>query len=139
VPELDELTILTAWAEAVSEAVAHAPERVDPMLEAAGHQASGRMTDQRWFVVQGVDDLRGVIVDLLQGFVGQHIRVGPGLFNRFRIVGPVQCERRVTRLREEGQSVRQATRQHPQAVDQPDRRLVRAVGRLDLTTLPLGD
>jgi hypothetical protein len=34
--ELDELTILTAWAEGVSEAVAYAPERIDRLLAAAG-------------------------------------------------------------------------------------------------------
>ena len=34
--ELDELTILTAWAEGVSEAAAYAPERIDLLLAAAG-------------------------------------------------------------------------------------------------------
>ena len=33
--ELDELSVLTAWAEAVSEAVAYAPERLDSLLDAA--------------------------------------------------------------------------------------------------------
>ncbi len=34
--ELEELTILTAWAEGVSEAIAYAPERIDALLAAAG-------------------------------------------------------------------------------------------------------
>jgi hypothetical protein len=40
--ELDELTIVTAWAEGVSEAVACAPERVDPLLDAASPGAPWR-------------------------------------------------------------------------------------------------
>lgn len=40
--ELDPLTILTAWAEAVSEAAAHAPERIDQLLAEAGVGATWR-------------------------------------------------------------------------------------------------
>jgi hypothetical protein len=40
--ELDELTILTAWAEGVSEAAAYAPERIDLLLAAAGPDATWR-------------------------------------------------------------------------------------------------
>jgi hypothetical protein len=40
--ELDELTILTAWAEGVSEAVACAPERIDQLLAAASPGATWR-------------------------------------------------------------------------------------------------
>ena len=40
--ELDELTILTAWAEGVSEAAAYAPEHVDRLLAAAGARATWR-------------------------------------------------------------------------------------------------
>jgi hypothetical protein len=40
--ELDELTILTAWAEGVSEVVAYAPERIDKLLAAAGPGAAWR-------------------------------------------------------------------------------------------------
>jgi hypothetical protein len=40
--KLDELTILTAWAEGVSEAAAYAPERIDGLLAAAGPGASWR-------------------------------------------------------------------------------------------------
>jgi hypothetical protein len=40
--ELDELTILTAWAEGVSEAAAYAPERVDLLLGAASAGATWR-------------------------------------------------------------------------------------------------
>ena len=44
--ELDELTILTAWAEGVSEAAAYAPERIDLLLDAA---PSGRgMAGRAW-------------------------------------------------------------------------------------------
>jgi hypothetical protein len=40
--QLDELTILTAWAEGVSEAAAYSPERLDRLLAAAGAQATWR-------------------------------------------------------------------------------------------------
>jgi hypothetical protein len=40
--ELDELTILTAWAEGVSEAAAYAPERIDALLAGAGPDATWR-------------------------------------------------------------------------------------------------
>jgi hypothetical protein len=40
--ELDELTILTGWAEGVSEAVACAPDRIDRLLAAAGPGATWR-------------------------------------------------------------------------------------------------
>ena len=40
--ELDELTILTAWAEGVSEVAAYAPERIDRLLAAAGPGATWR-------------------------------------------------------------------------------------------------
>jgi hypothetical protein len=40
--ELEELTVLTAWAEGVSEAAAYAPERIDLLLAAAGPGATWR-------------------------------------------------------------------------------------------------
>jgi hypothetical protein len=40
----------------------------------------------RWFLVQGIDDLGGVIGDLRQRLLGEDVRVGPGLFHRCRIV-----------------------------------------------------
>ncbi|HEX6393742.1 MAG TPA: hypothetical protein VFZ97_09885 [Acidimicrobiales bacterium] len=40
--ELDELTILTAWAEGVSEAAAYAPEGIDRLLAAAGPGSTWR-------------------------------------------------------------------------------------------------
>jgi hypothetical protein len=40
--ELEELTILTVWAEGVSEAVAYAPERIDALLATAGPGATWR-------------------------------------------------------------------------------------------------
>jgi hypothetical protein len=40
--ELDELTVLTAWAEGVSEAAAYAPERIDLLLAAARPGATWR-------------------------------------------------------------------------------------------------
>jgi hypothetical protein len=38
--------------------------------------------DDRWFLVQGTDDLGGVIGDLLQGLADQDVRVRPGLVDR---------------------------------------------------------
>jgi hypothetical protein len=40
--ELDELTMLTAWAEGMSEAAAYAPERIEALLAAAGPGATWR-------------------------------------------------------------------------------------------------
>jgi hypothetical protein len=40
--DLEQLTILTAWAEAVSEAVAYAPESIDELLAEAGAGATWR-------------------------------------------------------------------------------------------------
>jgi hypothetical protein len=40
--ESEELTVLTAWAEAVAEAVSHAPERTAKVLAEAGHGAPWR-------------------------------------------------------------------------------------------------
>src|SRR5262249_19587103 len=40
--ELDELTILTAWAEGISEAAVYAPERIEALLAAAGPGATWR-------------------------------------------------------------------------------------------------
>jgi hypothetical protein len=40
--ELEELTVLTAWAEGVSEAAQHAPERVDQLLATARNGANWR-------------------------------------------------------------------------------------------------
>jgi hypothetical protein len=40
--ELDELTLLTVWAEGVSEAAAYAPEHIDRLLAAARPDAAWR-------------------------------------------------------------------------------------------------
>jgi hypothetical protein len=40
--ELEDLTILTAWAEGVSEVARYAPERIDQLLAAAGSGATWR-------------------------------------------------------------------------------------------------
>jgi hypothetical protein len=95
--------------------------------------------DQRWFLVQGIDDLGGVIGDLLQGLLGEDVRVRPGLFNRFRIVWPVRRQRRVAGLLEEVRPVGPAARQQPKAVDEDDRGVIRGVRRLDLAVLSLGN
>jgi hypothetical protein len=67
----------------------------------------------RWFLVQGIDDLGGVVGDLLQGLLGEDVRVRPGLFNRCRIVWPVRRQRRVAGLLEEVRPVGSAARQQP--------------------------
>ena len=69
-----------------------------------------------WFLVQGIDDLGGVIGDLLQGLLGEDVRVRPCLFNGLRIVWPVRRQRRVTGLLEEVRPVGPAARQRPEAV-----------------------
>jgi hypothetical protein len=111
--------------------------RQAPAREHLRQQAPGRVPYDRWFLVQGMDDLGGVIGDLLQGLVGQHVRFRPGLFNRFRIIGPVRRQRRVPGLLEEVRPAGPAARQQPQAVDEHDRGVARGIGRLDFLVLPL--
>jgi hypothetical protein len=91
-----------------------------------------------WFAVKGADDVGGVIGDLLQGLLGQDVRVRPGLFDRFRIIWPVRRQRRVAGLREQVRPVGPAARQQPQAVDEDDGGVARGVGRLDFPVLPFG-
>jgi hypothetical protein len=102
-------------------------------------EAPGRVPHHHWLVVQRVDDLGGVIGDLVQGLLGENVRVRPGLFNRFRIVWPVRGERGVAGLLEEVGPVGPAARQHPEAVDEDNRGVARGFGRLDLPILPLGN
>jgi hypothetical protein len=81
----------------------------------------------RRFLVQGVDDLCRAIGDLLQGLLGEDVRVRPGFFNRFRIVWPVRRQRRVAGLLDEVHPVGPAARQQPEAVDEDDRGVAGAV------------
>jgi hypothetical protein len=117
----------------------HRGRRQAPAREHLRQQAPGRVPHDRWFLVQGSDDLGGVIGDLLQGLPGQDARVRPGLVNRFRIVWPVRRQRRVTGLLEEVRPAGPAARQQPEAVDEDDRGGARGVGRLDVPLLPLGN
>jgi hypothetical protein len=100
-----------------------------PGPRASAPVSPGRVPDDRWFAVQGIDDLGRVIGDLLQGLAGEDVRVGPGLFNGFRVIGPVRRQRRVTGLREDVPSAGPAARQQPEAVDEDDRGVARGVGR----------
>ena len=102
-------------------------------------QAAGRVPNDNWLLVQGIDDLSGVVGDLLQGLLGEDVRVRTGLFNRCRIVWPVGRQRRVTGLLEEVRPVGPAARQQPEAMDEDDRSGAGGVCRLDLPALPLGD
>ena len=45
------------------------------------------MPDDHWFLVQGIDDLGGVIGYLLQRLLGEDVRVRTSLFNRWRTTG----------------------------------------------------
>jgi hypothetical protein len=56
--ELDELTVLTAWAEGVSEAAAYAPERIETLLAVAGPGA-------RWRAEFGVPEPSPRLADAL--------------------------------------------------------------------------
>ena len=67
--ELDELTILTAWAEGVSEAVAYAPERIDRLLAAAGPGAT-------WRAELGLPELSPRLADAIES-LGRVARADP--------------------------------------------------------------
>ena len=60
-----------------------------PGLRHLRQQAPGRVPYYDWLFVQGVDDLGGVVGDLLEGLLGEDAAVRPGLFDRCRIVWPV--------------------------------------------------
>ena len=117
----------------------HRGRREAPAREHLRQQAPGRVPYDGWLPVQGIDDLGGVIGDLLQGLLGENVGVRPGLLNRFRIARPVRRQRRVAGLLEKVRPVGPAARQQPEAMDEDDRRVVRGVGRLDLPVLPLGN
>jgi hypothetical protein len=76
--ETEELTILTAWAEGVSEAAAYAPERVDELLAQA-------RTGSAWRAELGVPDLSGRLAEAIESLgrvVGRVAApVGTSLFN----------------------------------------------------------
>jgi hypothetical protein len=59
------------------------------------------VTDYRWFLVQGIDDLGGVVGDLLQRLIGEDVRVRAGLPDSFRIIWPVRGKRRIASLAEQ--------------------------------------
>src|SRR5262249_20136950 len=54
--DVDQLTVLTAWAEAVAEALAHAPERVPTVLAEARSGAGWRSTLGLEDPAQSLDD-----------------------------------------------------------------------------------
>jgi hypothetical protein len=67
--ELDELTVLTVWAEGVSEAAAHAPEHVDRLLAAARPGAT-------WRAELGLPDPSPRLADAIES-LDQLVRAAP--------------------------------------------------------------
>jgi len=67
--ELDELTILTAWAEGVSEAAAYAPKQVDLLLAEARAGAT-------WRAELGLTDPSARLVDAIES-LGRQVRAAP--------------------------------------------------------------
>ena len=67
--ELDDLTILTAWAEAVSEAAAHAPERLDQLLAEARVGAT-------WRAELGLPEPSGRLADAIES-LGRVVHAAP--------------------------------------------------------------
>jgi hypothetical protein len=66
--DIDELTILTAWAEGVSEAAAYAPERTDALLAEAGAGA-------RWRAALGLPEPSPRLADAIES-LGRIVRAG---------------------------------------------------------------
>jgi hypothetical protein len=97
------------------------------------------VADEHRFLVQGIDDLGGVVGDLLQALLGEDFRLRSGPFDRLRIVRPVRRQRRVAGLLEEVRPVGPAAWQQPEAVNEDDWSIATRVGRLELTVLPLGN
>jgi hypothetical protein len=76
--DLDELTIVTAWAESVSEAAAYAPERIDVLLAGAGPGAT-------WRAELGLPELSPRLADAIESLSrvarGAPLPAGPSLFD----------------------------------------------------------
>src|SRR5262245_2131815 len=105
--------------------------------EHLGEQSAGRVPHHGGLLLELADHVGRVVGNLLQRLLGEHVRVRPRPFNRFRIVWPVRRQRRVTGLLEQVRPVGPAARQQPQAVDEDDRSGAGGVCRLDLPALPL--
>jgi len=67
---IDDLTVLCSWTEAVAEALAYAPERLDAVLDDAGPAAS-------WRVTLGVEEPSPDLSRAI-GFVGEIVTADPG-------------------------------------------------------------
>ena len=67
--ELDELTVLTVWAEGVSEAAAYAPKQVDLLLAEARAGAT-------WRAELGLTDPSARLVDAIES-LGRQVRAAP--------------------------------------------------------------
>ena len=91
------------------------------------------------FLLQPPDHLCGVIGDLLQGLLGEDLRLRAGHFNRLGIVGPVRGHRGIARVLEQVGPAIPAARQQPEPVDEYDRRPPARVRLLDLSRFPLSD
>ena len=77
-----------------------------PAGEHLGEQSAGRVPHHGGLLLELADHVGRVVGNLLQRLLGEDVRVRPRLFNRFRIVGPVRRQRRVTGLLEEACPVR---------------------------------
>src|SRR4029453_788911 len=73
----------------------HSGRREAPAREYLRLQAASGVADERWLLFQRLDDLRGVIGDLLQRLVGQDLGFRPGDLDRLRVIWPVRRERDV--------------------------------------------
>jgi hypothetical protein len=68
--DTDEVTILTGWAEAVAEMVAHAPERIEPLMAearaGAPWRAALRLPDPSHRLSEAIDLLGRVVQEVLR-------------------------------------------------------------------------
>ena len=78
-----------------------------PGGEHLGEQSAGRVPHHGGLLLELADHVGRVVGNLLERLLGEDVRVRPRLFNRFRIVGPVRRQRRVTGLLEESAQLAQ--------------------------------
>src|SRR4051812_39496938 len=95
------------------------------------------MAHHRRLLLEPLDHLDGVVGDLLEGLLGEDVRVRARLLDRLGVVGPIGGQCRVSLLLEVLDPVVPAARQQPEPVDEHNRRPVTRARLLDLLSFPL--
>lgn len=97
------------------------------------------MPDDGRRLVELADHVLEMVGDITDGLLGEDLRVGVGLLDRLRVVGPAGSERRVSGVLENLCPPVPTAGQQPQAMDEDHRLLARSIGSVDLCGVVLVD